>query len=70
MTVAVTEASGFASKWLPFQTAKRRVTNVKKPAKMFALSNWKQIAVIPAVIRALHQFRNCFCFSSHVGLVH
>ena len=31
MTVAVTEPSGFASKWLPFQTAKRHVTNVKTP---------------------------------------
>ena len=46
MTVAVAEPSGFASKWLPFQTAKRHVTNVKKPAKMFALSDWMQIAVL------------------------
>ena len=30
MTFAVTELSGFASKWFPFQTAKRHVTNVKK----------------------------------------
>ena len=38
MTFAIiTEPSGFASKWLPFQTAKRHVTNVKKLAKMFAL---------------------------------
>ena len=45
MADAVTEPSGFASKWLPFQTAKRHVTIVKKPAKMFALSGWTQIAV-------------------------
>ena len=46
MTVAVAEPSGFASKWLPFQTAKRHVTNVKKPAKMFVLSDWTQIALL------------------------
>ena len=34
MTFAATEPSGFASKWLPFQPAKRHVTNVKKLAKM------------------------------------
>ena len=45
MTVAVTEPSGFASKWLPFQTAKRHVTNVNKLAKIFALSAWTQIAL-------------------------
>ena len=45
MTVAVTEPLGFASKCLPFQTAKRHVTNVKKLAKTFALSAWTQIAV-------------------------
>ena len=45
MTVALTEPSGFASKWLPFQTAKRHVTNGKNPAKMFALSDWTKIAV-------------------------
>ena len=37
MTVAVTEPSGFASKWLQFQTAKRHVTNVKKPRKCLRL---------------------------------
>ena len=30
---------------VPFQTAKRHVKNVKRPAKMFALSAWTQIAV-------------------------
>ena len=29
MTFAVTEPSGFASEWLPFQTAIRHVTKVK-----------------------------------------
>ena len=34
MTFAVTESLGFASKWLPCQTAKRHVTNVKN-AELF-----------------------------------
>ena len=47
--VAVTEPSGFASINVPFQTANRHVvTNVKKPAEMFALSECTQIAVIMA----------------------
>ena len=58
MTFAVTEPSGFASKWLPFQTAKRLVTNVKNLAKMFALSAWTQIAV--SMIANI-QFTNLCC---------
>ena len=49
MTFAVTEPSGFVSKWLPFQTAKRHVTNVKNLAKMFAFSAWTQIAVTAVI---------------------
>ena len=45
MTVAVTEPSVFASKWLSFQTTTRHATNVKKCAKMIALRDWTQIAV-------------------------
>ena len=48
MTFAVTEPSGFASKWLPLQTANVSLqtnTALKNPAKMFALNDWTQIAV-------------------------
>ena len=54
MTFAVTEPSGFASKWLQFQTAKRHVTNVKKLAKMFALGAWTQIAVLMDLAKTQH----------------
>ena len=50
---------------LPFQTAKRHVTNVNKLAKIFALSGWTQIAVMfkilkgnaPSYLRSLFSVR-------------
>ena len=48
MTVAVTEPSGFACKWLPFQTAKRHVTNVKKnPRKCLRLVRTQIVVFFP-----------------------
>ena len=85
MTVAVTEPSGFASKWVPFQTAKLHVTNVKTPQKCLRLvirrnllyNDFLEITfnclgsnILVDLIKQIHSRMNyCFSIDSPVDIV-